>query len=200
MKLISTLSVFFTLLASMPTSVFGAAIERNLNVVKRDSNPSQNCVEGEKYVGIYGINGVYSQACAVLAGNCFSAAEAGTTALWSVKSCVAAQTCDPKTAFVAQCRNTAVANATDIPHLDYNIYAGIVGDCAWAEGGCPITQQNYIDFIYGALSDIGSTTWPSSAQDVITYWWTPMLDWTATGTTIPYTNFDDWLHYDAVSD
>lgn len=39
----------------------------------------------------------------------------------------------------------------------------------------------------------------SSAEDVVNDWWTPILDWTATGTTIPYTNFDDWLHYDAYS-
>ena len=24
---------------------------------------------------------------------------------------------------------------------------------------------------------------------------TPIFTWTATGTTIPYTNFNDWLHY-----
>ncbi|EIM82379.1 uncharacterized protein STEHIDRAFT_84761 [Stereum hirsutum FP-91666 SS1] len=133
------------------------------------------------------------------AGSCFAASNNGTTALWSVKSCVAAATCDPKTAFIAQCENPAVANATEIPHLDYNIYAGIVGDCAWDEGGCPITQQNYIDLIYSALSDVGSTEWPDSAEDVINEWWTPMLDWAATGTTIPYTNFDDWLHYAATT-
>ena len=38
------------------------------------------------------------------------------------------------------------------PSLDYNVYASIVGDCAWATGGCPITQQNFIDLIYGAIS------------------------------------------------
>lgn len=45
--------------------------------------------------------------------------------------------------------------------LRKKIYAGIVGECAWQEGGCPITQQNYIDFVYGALSDLNSTEWPS---------------------------------------
>ena len=40
------------------------------------------------------------------------------------------------------------------------IYASIVGDCAWAEGGCPVTQQNFIDFIYSTLSEIGSGDFP----------------------------------------
>ncbi|EIM82382.1 uncharacterized protein STEHIDRAFT_160930 [Stereum hirsutum FP-91666 SS1] len=196
MKFISALYLSICIL-SPSFSALGSTIKRDSIVTQRASNPSLDCIGAEKYLGIN--NNVYSAACNELAESCLSASNSGTTALWSVKSCVAAQTCDPKTVFVAQCQNSAVANATDIPHLDYNIYAGIVGDCAWAEGGCPITQQNYIDLIYSALSDIGSTIWPSSAEDVVNDWWTPILDWTATGTTIPYTNFDDWLHYDAYS-
>ena len=40
------------------------------------------------------------------------------------------------------------------------IYASIVGDCAWAPNGCPITQQNFIDFVYSTLTEIGSADWP----------------------------------------
>jgi hypothetical protein len=32
-----------------------------------------------------------------------------------------------------------------------------VGSCAPA---CPITQQNYIDFVYGAMTAAEVTTWP----------------------------------------
>jgi hypothetical protein len=32
-----------------------------------------------------------------------------------------------------------------------------VGSCAPA---CPITQQNYIDFVYGAMTAAGVTSWP----------------------------------------
>lgn len=78
---------------------------------------------------------------------------------------------------VLSCDNQNLTCIWQEPHLDYNvslvrcprmpfayerpqIYAGIVGDCAWQPNGCPITQQNYIDFIYGTLSDIGSGDWP----------------------------------------
>jgi len=41
------------------------------------------------------------------------------------------------------------------------VYASIVGDCAWQEGGCPITQQNYVDFIFSQLSAAQATSYPS---------------------------------------
>lgn len=59
MKLISTLSLALTLLSSSSSSsVLGAA-------VKRATDPSQNCVQAEKYVGISN-SGYYSPACALL--------------------------------------------------------------------------------------------------------------------------------------
>ncbi|KAJ6601615.1 hypothetical protein B0H10DRAFT_2196179 [Mycena sp. CBHHK59/15] len=95
---------------------------------------------------------------------------------------------------LAQCQNNNVVAAGSIPNLDYNIYAKIVGDCAWAKGGCPITQQNFIDFVYGQMSAAGTTSWPNVA-DVVAQWWNPIVAWTATGDSIPYTNFNDWLHW-----
>lgn len=62
MQLLNKLSL--VLLASTATSAFAAAIDRELNVVERASNPSQQCVQAEKYLGIY--NGIYSAACAEL--------------------------------------------------------------------------------------------------------------------------------------
>ncbi|KAF8910235.1 hypothetical protein CPB85DRAFT_1562181 [Mucidula mucida] len=119
----------------------------------------------------------------------------GSADLWSVPTCVAGVTCDGGNLLVlAQCQNPEVT-VTGAPHLNYDIYASIVGDCAWQDGGCPITFQNYVDFLYSQLTAVGSTDWPSSVDAVKAKWWTPIAVWTATGETIPYTNFDDWLHY-----
>lgn len=62
MQLLSQTS--FALLAAMVTSTFAAAIERDVHVIERAALPSQQCVQAEKYEGIY--NGIYSPACAVL--------------------------------------------------------------------------------------------------------------------------------------
>ncbi|KAJ7861737.1 hypothetical protein B0H14DRAFT_2349924 [Mycena olivaceomarginata] len=74
------------------------------------------------------------------------------------------------------------------------IYAGIVGSCAFASGGCPITQQNYIDFYYGELTAVNSNNFPSSTAVVIALW-NAIVAWAATGSTVPYLNFNDWLHF-----
>ncbi|KAL1715833.1 hypothetical protein EV715DRAFT_275520 [Schizophyllum commune] len=128
------------------------------------------------------------------------AAVNGTGNLWGNKACVAVAASYnkiwPETVQgLAACKNMDIACQNEQPSLDYNIYAGIVGDCAWEPNGCPITQQNYIDFIYGALSDIGSADWPSSVDTLLSTGWQPILDWAKTGDTIPYTNFNDFLHY-----
>ena len=52
--------------------------------------------------------------------------------------------------------------------LASQLYATIVGDCAWEPNGCPITQQNYIDFIYATLSEIGSGDWPRFVASLLT--------------------------------
>ena len=64
------------------------------------------------------------------------------------------------------CTNSSSVTLTEYstwPSLDYNVYASIVGDCAWAEGGCPITQQNFIDLVYSAISDEADPTYPEYA-------------------------------------
>ncbi len=76
----------------------------------------------------------------------------------------------------------------------WKIYAEIVGDCAWQAGGCPVTQQNFIDFVYGTLSALGKGNWPSSVN-VLLESWNQELGWTLTCDTIPYTNLNDFLHY-----
>jgi len=115
--------------------------------------------------------------------------------LWHQSACVAAATCfgvgNLETKVACQL-GTTITNTAEIS-LDYTIYAGIVGDCAYAAGGCPISQQNYIDFYYRTLTQLNSSAFPSS--NTVIAWWSAIASWTATGNTIPYTNFNDWLHY-----
>ncbi|KAJ4483844.1 hypothetical protein J3R30DRAFT_3451887 [Lentinula aciculospora] len=161
-----------------------------------------DCVSLFKFTrGVY--HGTQDQSCVNLVENCrFTVADNNITDIWGVKSCVAAATCQGVTPLIemVQCTqnetgsNVTVPDASQTESLDYNIYASIVGDCAWQEGGCPITQQNYIDFVYGTLSDIATSTWPD-VNNVITNWWDYITQWTATGETVPYLNFNDWLHY-----
>ena len=76
-----------------------------------------------------------------------------------------------------------------------------------------MSQQNFIDSMYGTLSAINSTEFPvyglfssSGIEDVLTMhiysntqvineWWAPLLQWTNTGTVIPFNNWNDWFHY-----
>ncbi|KAF9013797.1 hypothetical protein BDZ89DRAFT_1076801 [Hymenopellis radicata] len=169
-------------------SVFGVAITARAKI------DDATCISNGKYVGYY--QDQFDQSCINLVRSCINTLKTdNSTDLWSVPTCVAGLTCDGSNLLVlAQCQNPEVS-VTGAPHLNYDIYASIVGDCAWQEGGCPITFQNYVDFFYGQLTAIGSDSWPSSVDNVQEKWWTPIVDWTATGETIPYTNFDDWLHY-----
>ncbi|KAJ6620510.1 hypothetical protein B0H10DRAFT_1791709 [Mycena sp. CBHHK59/15] len=70
------------------------------------------------------------------------------------------------------------------------ICTNIVGSCA----NSAITQQNYIGFIYGAMSAAGVAQRPS-VDDVIGEWSDSIKTWAATGDTVPYKNFNDGLHY-----
>lgn len=62
MQLLGQIS--FALLTGMATSAFAAAIDRDVHVIERANLPSQECVQAEKYVGIY--NEIYSPACVTL--------------------------------------------------------------------------------------------------------------------------------------
>ncbi|KIY65761.1 hypothetical protein CYLTODRAFT_456024 [Cylindrobasidium torrendii FP15055 ss-10] len=121
----------------------------------------------------------------------------GTHNPWAIQSCVAASTCWGPLQLneYLQCNDTSY-EPLQAPGLDYNsIYAPIVGDCAYQDGGCPITTQNFVDFIYGSLSAIGSTGYPSSVDFLTQNYWSRITAWTATNDSVPYTNFNDWLFY-----
>ncbi|KAF5365285.1 hypothetical protein D9758_005330 [Tetrapyrgos nigripes] len=146
-------------------------------------------------------NGVFNQGCLELVDDCLNTLNTTHSAdIWGVKHCVGAAFCDgtENLLHLAKCQNQAI-DSTDgtSPSLNYNIWAGIVGDCAWnPEGSCPMTRQNFIDFVYGSFSDINIApdAYPDSSL-VIKNWWDPLKEWTATGNTIPYLNLNDWLHY-----
>ncbi|KAK7018336.1 hypothetical protein R3P38DRAFT_2982272 [Favolaschia claudopus] len=173
------------LLANLSTLSSASAL------IPRVTVDPQTCVGYEKYIGIHDTLHSYSPACASVTNSCLK--ENGTS-IWSHHQCVAAAACQGTTSVITlnQCQNPNVHTSGSIPNLSGSIYANIVGSCA--SSGCPITQQNFIDFVYGAMSTANVTQWPSSVDDVLA-WWKPILDWTKTGDTIPYTNFNDWLHW-----
>ncbi|KZV75467.1 hypothetical protein PENSPDRAFT_731600 [Peniophora sp. CONT] len=125
---------------------------------------------------------------------------------WINKHCVAAAIAasppifhDALTCLIDNSNAVELTPLSTWPSLDYNVYASIVGDCAWAPGGCPITQQNFIDLVYGAIAETETSgaTWPKSADILIDYYLHPIFNWTAFDVSegIPYVNFNDWLHW-----
>ncbi|KAK0218829.1 hypothetical protein IW262DRAFT_1059604 [Armillaria fumosa] len=180
-------------------ALFGASLVSAVVLPQIDARadlPSPECVAAIKSIGLY--HEIYDASCTQLVFDCLAkvnGTEGETIYLWSKTSCATAATCQGTSRLVqlAQCYNSDVSDASDISHLSYNIYANIVGDCAWQEGGCPITFQNYVDWFYGALSAVNATIWPDFTG--VEANWGYILDWTLTGDTLPYTNFDDWLHY-----
>ncbi|KAI0672489.1 hypothetical protein C8Q78DRAFT_754944 [Trametes maxima] len=116
---------------------------------------------------------------------------------WALRNCVAAAVAaTPGTLRdVLSCTNPEIAQENAFPSLDYNVYASIVGDCAWQEGGCPITQQNFLDLLYSSIGTESSPVWPDNVDDVNKYYIGNLLKWTNTGDSAPYTNFNDYLHY-----
>ncbi|KAF5355574.1 hypothetical protein D9758_006369 [Tetrapyrgos nigripes] len=157
--------------------------------------PEPDCRGAAHGEGIY--HNVFDTACVNLIETCRNdLTTANSTDVWSFKRCVAAATCQGTHWLIEtlECETGDSIPLTGQNSLDYNIYAGIVGDCAWQEGGCPMTQQNYIDFIFGTLSEINTNTWPD-VNNVINNWWSSIKTWTATGETVPYLNFNDWLRF-----
>ncbi|KAF9014818.1 hypothetical protein BDZ89DRAFT_1118424 [Hymenopellis radicata] len=179
-------STIFTTLLSLTLALASPTM-------KRASIDPVVCTELEKE-GSQPFHGQISEACGVLQSACLATLTPDFLDIWSVPACVAAVTCRGTTEVLtlAQCAHPELEPA-NAPHLNYNIYAGMVGACAWDDGGCPVTFQNYVDFMYGTLSELGSDKWPESVDYVREYWWNLIVEWTATGDELPYMNFDDWL-------
>ncbi|KAJ7595116.1 hypothetical protein C8J56DRAFT_928523 [Mycena floridula] len=179
-------------------SVASAAV---VDFQTRDTPDQSQCIKG-KFLGTYGSNngGPFSAACLLLESDCITKMQSGTPNIWSEPTCVAGATCGtPWIVHLVSANCTAGSKVAykraDTPSLSYNIYADIVGDCAWAPNGCSMSEQNYIDWFYGTLSSVNSKSWPDSVDQVKNEWWTPIKTWTNTGETIPYLNFNDWLHF-----
>ncbi|KAF5373025.1 hypothetical protein D9758_001543 [Tetrapyrgos nigripes] len=107
--------------------------------------------------------------------------------IWDIKHCVSAAFCDGTANLVtlAGCQNRAIQDNGSAPSLNF------------ADGGsCPMTRQNFIDFVYGSFSDIGieDSAYPDVSL-VINNWWASLTQWTATSETVPYINLNDWLHF-----
>ncbi|KAK7043324.1 chitin synthase [Favolaschia claudopus] len=131
--------------------------------------------------------------CLNLAANCIDTVNGGNfNNLWGIPSCVAAATCYGVGDLITsvQCQTGFTLTNAAQTSLDGNIYAGIVGGCT----SCAITQQNYVDFYYGQLTAINTANWPSS-NAVVQALWSAITAWTATSLSVPYQNFNDWLHY-----
>jgi hypothetical protein len=77
------------------------------------------------------------------------------------------------------------------------VYATIVGDCASAEGGCPVTQQNFIDLVYSELTATGKNVFPTSADVLVSDRIAPIFAWAGftAAEGVPYLNFNDYLHF-----
>ncbi|KAJ7053175.1 hypothetical protein C8F01DRAFT_1330405 [Mycena amicta] len=94
----------------------------------------------------------------------------------------------------------------------------MVGSCAFASGGCPVTWSacllsrsihahlwsllaDLVNYFYNTIQATNTNNWPFSGDDVLS-WWSDIATWTAfcSGTLcvngqIPYLNLNDWLHF-----
>ncbi|KZV60649.1 hypothetical protein PENSPDRAFT_659450 [Peniophora sp. CONT] len=147
----------------------------------------------------YGTAGLQGQMAFVypLFESCKSALNGNFANPWSNSACVAAAIVGSPGLVrdSLSCDSADIPATSSLPYLDYGVYADIVGSCAYASTACGITQQNFVDFIYTQIGDEASATWPSDSGLLVSTYITPLMDWTATGSSIPYANFNDWLHY-----
>ncbi|KZV65834.1 hypothetical protein PENSPDRAFT_668105 [Peniophora sp. CONT] len=135
-----------------------------------------------------------------LADACLNSLPSDKSGLWNSELCVAAGVAAGVSQLndYANCfTNLTVPGPTQFGSLEYSVYASIVGSCAYASGGCPVSEQNLVDLVYGQISAAGLTTYPTSGEELIQHYLTPIFTWTNFTTTegIPYLNFNDWLHY-----
>ncbi|KAK1218717.1 hypothetical protein PQX77_018616 [Marasmius sp. AFHP31] len=150
-----------------------------------DTSPEQ-CEAYEARKGSY--MGTFSEACNVLADACLDHVNnAGVTDLWNDRACLAAATCQgvstelptkPPTNFLtlivlvtqtettvglAGCANPVIADLghEGLPSVSPNNWVQwLATTCSTAPPRCEFDQQQFVDFFYGTLSEVGSTTWP----------------------------------------
>ncbi|KAF7292048.1 putative chitin synthase [Mycena indigotica] len=121
-------------------------------------------------------------ACTSLVGICVSKIATGQLAknnFWSAPECFAAATCAGSAAVIdaACCAGTCVTLAS-INSLDYNkVYAPMVGSCAFAPNGCPVTWTDFVNYFYNTIQTTNTNNWPISGNDVLA-WWADIATWT----------------------
>ncbi|KAF5373021.1 hypothetical protein D9758_001540 [Tetrapyrgos nigripes] len=187
---------FSTTLVSLTFAAFASAAPAGAPADNKNFCPMMHSMRGNYAGG-------FNQGCVELVDNCLNTLKSTQSSdIWDVKHCVSAAFCDGTSNLLelAACQNSAQDNGS-APSLNFaDVYAPIVGDCAWipvSQGGsCPMTRQNFIDFVYGSFSDIGieDSAYPDVSL-VINNWWASLTQWTATGETVPYVNLNDWLHF-----
>nr|GAT57313.1 predicted protein [Mycena chlorophos] len=145
------------------TLVSGLSIEERApepQLEARVDIPVVTCQGYDKSEGTYDNGGIhYYAGCAMVTQSCIAL---NGTSIWSHAQCVAAAMCQGTYGVITlnQCQNPNVLPATQIPNLSGTIWANIVGSCN--DDGCPMTQQNFIDFVYGAMSaaNVTGDQWP----------------------------------------
>ncbi|KZV75466.1 hypothetical protein PENSPDRAFT_748368 [Peniophora sp. CONT] len=184
MKFTSTITALAAVLAVEGTS-------------RLDTRQSSECAGAAKTMAAYDRPFVYPlfEACAKQLGTSAPRRENP----WLEKMCVAAAVSaslpvfhDGLTCNLNTSEPVELTDASTWPSLDSNVYASIVGS---SDG--KITQQNFIDLVYSTISETTGGPYPDSAETLVDYYIKPIFDWAAFDLSegIPYTNFNDWLHY-----
>ncbi|KAH7919564.1 hypothetical protein BV22DRAFT_1183768 [Leucogyrophana mollusca] len=134
------------------------------------------------------IDGSSSASCMSLNNSC-NAKTVDLTNFYNYTSCVLLTTCFQGGENPAQVLAQSGAPATQ-PRLTQTAFNSISG------GNSYISQQNYIDAYYHAISITPNGTYPDSVDYVIGQW-QAIAAWTGFCATsnIPYSNFADWLEY-----
>ncbi|KAJ7669469.1 hypothetical protein DFH06DRAFT_1181280 [Mycena polygramma] len=204
---------FIAIAAALVSVATASAVPTVLDARDVMYPPTQeDCSGTARYIGVHDTTLIYRPACASVGRACLK--ENGMS-IWSHAACVASATCQGTQSAIIlnQCQNPNVLPASSIPSWSAAIYGVIVGDCA--ASGCPIMQQNYVDFVFSQMSaaNVTGTEWPKcvffspldigrpililhvTSVDDVAQWWDPITAWTATGDSVPYSNFNDWLHW-----
>ncbi|ESK85792.1 hypothetical protein Moror_2434 [Moniliophthora roreri MCA 2997] len=171
-------------------------------VVLSQSPSSQQCSQWVANEAIY--QGHFSPACKVLTSACIQRITTcpGVVQLWSDHVCVAAATCQgtEKTIGIGSCLNSEIASLghEGLFSITIDVWNQQVAPyCSTAPGRCPVSRQNFIDFIYRTLDvTLGSGVWPDAQTEVIDLWWDALVQWggaSATPDRVDYGVFNDWL-------
>ncbi|KAF8071618.1 hypothetical protein FPV67DRAFT_884264 [Lyophyllum atratum] len=144
--------------------------------------------------------------CTTLTGICIGKVLNGQVAannLWSSPECFSAAFCTGVGPILdALCCAGSCEQPSSINSIDYTkIYAAIVGNCAFAAGGCSLTWTPFVNWFYNTIQATGTNSWPQDGDSVLD-WWSKVATWTnfCTGDlcvdgAIPYVNLNDWTHF-----